>query len=103
VGLMHRGRLVRCDTPARLKQSVEEACYKITGADSLTARVALEKMPGVLSVEPSGAAVHVFAARSVSRVELERAAGGKIEEITPSLEDVFIAVIRKEELAHAVA
>jgi ABC-2 type transport system ATP-binding protein len=101
VGLMHRGRLVRCDTPAALRESIEEACYEVAAADSRAARKALEQLPGVLSVEPSGAVLHLFADRSLSTAELERAAGGAVREIAPSLEDVFIAVIRKEELAHA--
>src|SRR5580693_5705893 len=34
VALMHKGRLIRCDTPAALKSGLEEACYKVQGADN---------------------------------------------------------------------
>src|ERR1700693_2870465 len=29
VGMMHQGRMIRCDTPAALKESLEEACYRV--------------------------------------------------------------------------
>src|SRR5262249_10791690 len=29
VGLMHRGRLIRCDTPAAVKSAVEDVCYEV--------------------------------------------------------------------------
>lgn len=101
VGLMHRGKLIRCDAPAALKSSLEEACYAVAPADSHAAQTELAKLPGVLSVEPAGAKLHIFAARNVPVPDLARAAGAEVTEITPSLEDVFIAVIRKQELADA--
>jgi ABC-2 type transport system ATP-binding protein len=101
VGLMHRGRLVRCDAPAALKESVEEACYEVIAAHPRAAREALEQTAGVLSVEPAGATLHMFADRAVPAAELARRAGAEVREIVPSLEDVFIAVIRKQELQHA--
>src|SRR5439155_15518131 len=42
VGLMHQGRLIRCDTPAGLKQSLSEACYSITSSDLRKTREILE-------------------------------------------------------------
>ncbi len=103
VALMHRGKLIRCDTPAALKTSVEEACYEAAPADAHAARQALEPIPGVLSVEPAGTVIHVFASREVPKSDLERAAGAEFQEIAPSLEDVFIAVIRKQEQLNAAA
>jgi ABC-2 type transport system ATP-binding protein len=101
VGLMHRGRLVRCDAPGRLRASLEEACYEVKAEDPRIAREAIGKVPGVVSVEPAGAALHVFAKRGVRAEDIARAAGAPAREVTPSLEDVFIAVIRKMELPHA--
>src|SRR5580658_10281161 len=34
VGLMHRGRMIRCDTPAKLRQDPDHAYYNIHGADA---------------------------------------------------------------------
>src|SRR5579862_1058827 len=60
VGFMHHGRLIRCDTPAALKQGLQEAVYLISSQDRRKTREALEKQPGVLMVEPSGADLHLF-------------------------------------------
>src|SRR2546425_13333071 len=38
VGLMHHGRLIRCDTPAGLKQSMTDKVYEITVDDKHRAR-----------------------------------------------------------------
>ncbi len=101
VGLMHRGRLIRCDAPEKLRQSLEEVCYSVQSKDQRAAREALRGAEGVLSAEPAGASLHVFVDRRRSPEDLERLLQGsaKFEQIEPSLEDVFIALIRKEERA----
>jgi len=108
VGLMHRGRLVRCDMPAVLKTHMAEACYEVTAPDRRAVREFLEQQPGVLSVEASGPTVHLFLSpRETSAEKLSAAVKAKglgpadFRRITPSLEDVFIALIRREEAAHA--
>ena len=103
VGLMYRGRLIRCEPPAALKVLVNEVCYEVTSADPRAVRGALEKEPGVLSVEASGPALHLFAdPRVADLAQLQGAApGAEFRQIVPSLEDVFIAEVRKQESAHA--
>jgi ABC-2 type transport system ATP-binding protein len=104
VGLMHRASLIRCDTPAALKQSLPETCLRVRVPDPRAAREILARQPGVLSVEPAGASLHLFAdTKQTSAEALRSALGGQAEisEITPSLEDVFIALIRKEEKSWA--
>lgn len=108
VGLLDRGRLIRCDSPAALRTRMDEACYRIEVADRRGAREFLRTMPGVLSVEPSGAALHVFISPgAVDADDVKRALESKgfapavFEQIVPSLEDVFIALIRKTELDRA--
>ncbi len=99
VGLMDRGRLIRCDAPDVLKHEMKEACYELEAPDLRAARDLLQKTEGVLSVEPSGATLRLFA--SVPAEELKRrldSAGVgpvKLRPITPSLEDAFIALVRK--------
>jgi ABC-2 type transport system ATP-binding protein len=102
VGLMHRGTLVRCDTPERLKAQLEEECYEVEATNLTAAREQLMRLPGVASVEPAGAALHLFAAPGATTAEnlrssLDTAGLGPavVARITPSLEDVFIALIRK--------
>ncbi len=60
VGLMYNGRLIECDTPARLKSSISEVCYRITTPERRAAREFLERRPGVLSVESSGPVLNLF-------------------------------------------
>ncbi len=95
VGLMNRGRLVRCDSPEALRTSLSEVCYEVEATDRRAAREALAREEGVLSVEPSGDVLHLFF--SPQRTSLERlqsVASARFRPITPSLEDVFIALIR---------
>src|SRR5215469_13695324 len=54
VALMHRGRMIRCDTPAAMRQDLDHAYYNIEG-DSRQLRQKLEAQPGVLAVQPTGA------------------------------------------------
>ncbi|HOK46067.1 MAG TPA: ABC transporter ATP-binding protein, partial [Bryobacteraceae bacterium] len=60
VGLIDRGRLIRCDSPRALKTSLPEKCYEVDAPDRRAARETLRAIPGVLSVEPSGDKLHVF-------------------------------------------
>jgi ABC-2 type transport system ATP-binding protein len=102
VGLMHRGRLIRCDAPARLTRSVEEVCYKVNTRDQRAAKAILAAATGVASVEPFGADLHLFLEPSRTTpeslaLELDAAALGpaRFTPVEPSLEDVFILHIRK--------
>ncbi|PYT32434.1 MAG: multidrug ABC transporter ATP-binding protein [Acidobacteria bacterium] len=108
VGLMHRGRLIRCDTPAKLKTHMAELCYEVVAPNQRAAREFLEQQPGILSVEPSGSTLHLFLEPGTTSADKLAAALntkglGPVEfhKISPSLEDVFIALIRKEEAVHA--
>jgi ABC-2 type transport system ATP-binding protein len=108
VGLMHKGRLMHCEAPEVLRHSMEEACYEVRAGDLRRVSEFLARAPGVASVEPAGAAVHLFLspagpsigslAESLAQAGLGTAA---FKQIVPSLEDVFIAMIRKtEQQAH---
>jgi drug efflux transport system ATP-binding protein len=101
VALIDRGRLIRCDSPAAIRASIEEECYEVRVRDRRAAREALLKAPGVASVEPAGDALHLFLRRGETSPEQLRALLGEAEirPIAPSLEDAFIALIRKEPAA----
>jgi len=108
VGLMNKGRMIRCESPQALKFTLEETCYEVETSDQRAAREFLQSQPGVLSVEPAGAKLHLFMnAATASADALEQALRarhpGPVEfrRIVPSLEDVCIGLIRKEEAAHA--
>ncbi|MBI1786089.1 MAG: ABC transporter ATP-binding protein [Acidobacteria bacterium] len=92
LGFLHRGRMIRCDTPRALKSGLEERCYQVEGPNLRAARETLRQRPEILSVEPSGSTLHVFS-RTEPRVEQ-----ATVREIQPSLEDIFIALVRKADV-----
>jgi len=100
VGLIHRGRLIRCDSPTALRTSLEETCCEVRVRDRRAARDVLDRTTGVVSAEPAGETLHVFLAPSLAVEDLAAALpGAAVRRIEPSLEDVFIALIRKAEAA----
>src|SRR6185436_16659496 len=54
VGLIDRGRLIRCDSPDALRHEMQENCYELKVRNQRAARELLHGAEGVLSVEPSG-------------------------------------------------
>lgn len=98
VGLMYEGRMIKCDTPTALRQGMTETCYRLEGEDTRATRLKLAAQPGVVSVEPSGPNLHLFLDEKVTSIEkLAALAPFRYHEIVPSLEDVFIALVRKQE------
>ena len=92
---------IRCESPRDLKHALEETCYEVETGDNRAAREFLQSQPGVLSVEPAGAKLHLFVAPGVSVEQMKNAvAASEFRQIVPSLEDVFIGLVRKSE-AHA--
>jgi ABC-2 type transport system ATP-binding protein len=102
VGLIHQGRLIRCDSPGALRHQFTEPCFEIQVPDLKRARDFLQKSDGVLSVEPAGAVLHLFLYPDETSADLlERSLDqsglgpAKFRHMVPSLEDVFIASIGK--------
>jgi ABC-2 type transport system ATP-binding protein len=98
VGLMHKGRLIRCDSPEAIRTGISEECYAVSSPDARAVRDELKRQPGVASAEPAGASLHVFIDPAVTSVEQLRTAFGAadFERIEPTLEDVFVLLIAKE-------
>jgi len=102
VGFMHQGRLIRCDTPAGLKQGLEHAVYLVASKDPRKTREVLERQPGVLTLQPSGADLHLFLDPNLTSPEkLVELTPFGYHPIAPSLEDVFISLVGKPEVASA--
>jgi ABC-2 type transport system ATP-binding protein len=101
IGLMVDGRLVALDTPAGLKRTwVPDRVLVARGQGLGAGAAALRAVPGVRSVEPFGAGLHLrvdparTSDREVARaLEAAGAAGVVVEPTEPSLEDVFLAVV----------
>jgi ABC-2 type transport system ATP-binding protein len=104
VGLMHRGRLVWCDTPEAVRKAPTETCYAVECIERARVRELLREASGVAGVEPCGSVLHLFLDAEKGSVEdlsarIEQAGLGpaSFDRIEPSLEDVFILLIRKAE------
>ncbi|MGA2381810.1 MAG: ABC transporter ATP-binding protein [Gemmatimonadales bacterium] len=103
LALMNRGRLIALDTPARVKGLMREPLLEIVTADGPGVAGALQGRPGVAEAAMFGRAVHVTvenaetAARELPAFLASRGLPvERIHTIEPSLEDVFVALVRRE-------
>ena len=100
VGLLHQGRLVACDTPARLRTLMPGVVLELrTRQPRLAVRLLREQLAEV-KVDLFGDRVHLVCVAPAAAEEAARqvlqAAGIELlgsRPVEPSLEDVFIAVL----------
>lgn len=108
VALMYQGRVIREAPPGELKQSLGAPCFALRCGNPRGARERLRARSGVVNVESSGGELHLFveSADSIGDIsaELDSQGFGPVEtrSIIPSLEDTFIALIRREDQAAVV-
>jgi ABC-2 type transport system ATP-binding protein len=101
LSLMNRGQLIAMDTPAALREAMDEPILAVRTGDAPRAADAVQRVEGVLEAGMFGRVLHVTvmdadAARTSIPAALE-AAGIRvdgIETVEPSLEDVFVARVR---------
>jgi ABC-2 type transport system ATP-binding protein len=105
LALLYRGHALYCDTPAALKQRMPGALLAITTAQGRAAREALAEQAGLSSTIVVGGGVHVVVDAPDRRIPQLREALAKagiafdeIAVVTPSIEDVFVALLEKEGL-----
>lgn len=100
IGMMQGGKLIALDTPAGLKRSaVSGDVLEIEGVPQEHARDIVAAQPGVREVAPHGARLHAIvddAAQRAPQLDAALQVAGvvdvHIEQIEPSLEDVFVAL-----------
>ena len=105
LALIYRGKIIALGSPGELKRSLEgHALLRLQSSDLLGSMQALEKLPGVSDVAVFGGGLHVTVPDAASaipgiRAALEdaRIAVTILEPIDPTMEDVFVAMIEREE------
>jgi ABC-2 type transport system ATP-binding protein len=103
LALMHRGRLIALDRPDRLRRDLHQPVLEVLTDDPARAVEALRDAPGVLEAAMYGRAVHVMVTdetAGLADVPRRLAAAGRrvdaVRPIAPSLEDVFVALVRRQ-------
>ncbi len=108
VALLHEGRVLALDEPARLRTLITGRMLEVIAPDRQAADI-LRKLPGVVDAQVFGERVHVTLGNGGDSVEREfRAAMAStplaqaaVRAVPPSLEDVFIARLSGTESSHA--
>ena len=108
VALLHQGRLLALDEPARLRTLITGRMLEVIAPGRKAADV-LRRLPGVVDAQVFGERVHVTLGNGGDSAEAEfRAAlastplaSAPIRAVQPSLEDVFIARLAGAESSHA--
>jgi len=103
VVLMNRGRIIALDTPAGLRDRMDDPLLELVTPDPPRAVEAIRGAPGVLEAAMFGRRVHVVVEdeeRAMAQIpELLGSHGIALEglqRVPPSLEDVFVALVREE-------
>ncbi len=102
LAILDRGRLAAEGSPRELVRDIPGSVVEVTAEDALSARRALQEMPGVVSVTQLGIHVRVLlepglenpAAAIRSRLE-STGVGGRVDLVPAGLEDVFVAATRR--------
>jgi ABC-2 type transport system ATP-binding protein len=103
LALMNRGRVIALDRPPALREQMAEPILEVEASDASAAAQALQHQPGIIEAAMFGRALHVV----VSDVPwattfLPQYLGARgitthaIRRVRPSLEDVFVSLVRRE-------
>jgi ABC-2 type transport system ATP-binding protein len=105
VALMYRGKVIALGTPAALKHSLDSHhILHLESSDVLASMKALAGKPGILDAAVFGGGLHVTVEDPASAIRQIRAlldaqhiSIQHLVPIQPSMEDVFVAMIEREE------
>jgi ABC-2 type transport system ATP-binding protein len=108
VALMHQGKLLFCDTPANLKAQFGKGVLSITSVGPRQLRDELESAEGISSLLLTGDGLHVVvddAARRIpefeERLKLADIPYDAIQQVVPSIEDLFVDAVGAGVSTHA--
>jgi len=101
VGIMYRGELIALASPDSLRDRISGVLYQVDCDHPRQATDLLDTLPGVLDAAIHGVQVHVLVESENEKKRIERELKkaniqvDQIEEIQPSLEDVFISMVEE--------
>jgi ABC-2 type transport system ATP-binding protein len=102
VGLFDHGRLVACDTPSGLRGILPGTLLELRGPAPETVTPLLPRLPEVKEAQVFGDALHLVVAdaprdrqRIQAFLEAEGMPEAQIRPIVPSLEDIFVTLLRQ--------
>ena len=108
VGLLYRGRMMFCDRPDELKKQFPGGVLVIRSAEPVLVRDAVRSDASVQHVLLFGDRVHVFVDKPEQRLpglraflDERRLPYTSIEQITPSIEDLFVSEVERQSAPHA--
>jgi ABC-2 type transport system ATP-binding protein len=95
VALLHRGRILGCDSPEALLGKYPNQLYRVTGSDIRAARDFLKAEPGVQGIQLFGGELHLSSPEGIPSTILDGwrrrcPAIASIDGIAPGMEDVFL-------------
>lgn len=108
LAILDRGRLVADGSPAELTGDLEGRTLLVATANQYRAKQLLARVPGVISAAQIGNSLRVLLdAERGSQRAIERALAAEelaveVAPVTPSLEDVFVAVTRAQAEAESL-
>lgn len=95
IAFISAGRLIAFDTPDYLKNNTLKGCLtEVRMPQAIQRMKDIAKLPYVLECSLHGPVLHVLLRGPEDMESLRHYTGGKVEPITPSLEDVFIALAK---------
>jgi ABC-2 type transport system ATP-binding protein len=103
VALLHKGRILFCDSPANLKSKLRGAVVSIVSSDPRRVRDELASADGVSSAVVVGDAVHLFVDDADNRIpefktrlSTQAIPFDELLRATPSIEDLFVEAVRRD-------
>ena len=99
IALMNEGRILGIDTPENMVKAFDSALYGIKADNMFALLDVARKQPGVLNCYPFGEMHHLVADASFNAEEMRKALsqvkGFCIEPVVPTIEDMFIKLMKQ--------
>jgi ABC-2 type transport system ATP-binding protein len=104
VGLIYRGQMIVCDTPVRIRSTIEGELIALHPSNLRLARKVIADLAGVLEVQTFGEQLRIFAEDADSVMDRARSALAAqgiavldVRRAQPRMEEAFISLIRQQQ------